>query len=406
MKRNRVLIFSLILVMTTIFTIFGTESDASNNEENSTFEQPNAVIYDESYSISDYWSTENKVAPVKAGYVFGGWFQEVAEGTQDSEQLLSADGTTTLTCVPLTKDDIDSNNDNLIDEGLVAYAKFVPAQVLSVKAQNSQIKNTETQEMEKITADNIDDISSSNPMWIRIMSSTDSKNYKKVGFDIYLANKTRVKTRDGEKLLETTKIYDGVLEGDEVVKANDIFGGVSQYVSVWKLSEIDTPSNKDKIIYVRPYWYTMDGTKVEGLAKYVHIEDDYMNYISVPVNLLNKEDVAKLAAGRVTVTYDNAEDKAIALSFKEVEAGRLLPEMFGYQSGNVIKIMGNAKEVDAENIDDMGNLETIFANIRFQKPEGDTDVDVDFHIRFLEFCDWSEADVVIDEKWDVRYDVK
>ncbi len=337
------------------------------------------VIFEEGYDIKTYWNSENPKAPVKAGYVFGGWYSAKEENAF------------------LTKEQAA--------QATTAYAKFVPAQVLSVKAQNSQIKDSETQVSVKVDKDNIDTISEDNPMWIRVMSSLDSTNYEKVGFDIYLANRKRVENKDGGKLLETTKIYDGVLEGDNVVKANDIFGGVSKYVSVWKLTKIDTPSNKDKIIYVRPYWYTMDGTKVEGLAKYVHIEDDYMNYISVPVNILDKEDVAQVAAGAVNVTYTNAQGKNVALEFKEVEPGRLLPEMKAAPNGNVIKMVGNT-EVDSDNKDDMNNLETLYANIRFIKPSTDaTDVDVDFKMDIVEFCDWKEEEVTISETWDVKYDV-
>ena len=320
------------------------------------------VIYEEGYDIKEYWDATNPEAPVKAGYVFGGWYSAEEENAYLTKEE-AANATTT-------------------------YAKFVPAQVLSVKAQNKAG-----------TGDTVTDNTH-----VRIISSLDSKNYEKVGFDIWLANSVQLFKDDVEgEPLETDKIYDGLLVGEnkEEVHATTIFGGVSKYVSVWQLNNIDS-AHWGKIIYVRPYWITMDGTKVEGLAKYVHIEDDYKGYISVPVNLLNKEDAAQVAAGAVNMTYTNAQGKDVALTFKEVETGRLLPEMNYTQSGNVIKMVGNAKTVN-----DYNSAETLYANVRFIKPEDSaTDVDVDFTMNMGEFCNWGETEVTIDEKWDVKYDVK
>lgn len=331
-------------------------------------EAADAVIYEEGYDFKNLWDAKNPKAPVKAGYVFGGWYSAEEENAY------------------LTKEEAA--------KATTAYAKFVPAQVLSVKAQNKAGTG-------KTVTDNTH---------VRIISSLDSRNYDRVGFDIWLANSVQlVKDNDYTKNepLETNKIYDGLLVGEDKQEKNavDIFGGVSKYVSVWQLNNIDK-AHWSKIIYVRPYWITMDGTKVEGLAKYVHIEDDYMNYISVPVNLLNKDVAAQAAAGAVDVTYSNAEGKTVALSFKEVEAGRLLPEMNAYKvdNTNTIKMVGNAKTPDECN-----NTETLYANIRFQKPEtASTDVDVDFEMTIGQFCKWDETDIVMTktEKWDVEYDAQ
>lgn len=329
-------------------------------------EVADAVIYEEGYDFENLWDEENPKAPIKAGYVFGGWYSAKEENAY------------------LTKEEAA--------KATTAYAKFVPAQVLSVKAQNKAGTGT-------TVTDNTH---------VRIISSLDSKNYDRVGFDIWLANSVQlVKDNDYTKNapLETDKIYDGLLVGEDKQekKAVDIFGGVSKYVSVWQLNNIDA-AHWGKIIYVRPYWITKDGTKVEGLAKYVHIEDDYEGYISVPVNLLNKDMAAQVAAGAVNITYSNAEGKEVALTYKEVEAGRLVPEMESkkVENENTIKIVGNANEVGIYNSD-----ETLYANIRFKKPTGSvTDVDVDFSTTIIKFCDWNEKTVGITEKWDVEYDAQ
>lgn len=54
----------------------------------------------------------------------------------------------------------------------------------------------------------------------------------------------------------------------------------------------------------------------------------------------------------------------------------------------------------------MFSKETLYANIRFKKLADATDVDVDFNIDMVQFCDWNEDDVTIKEKWDVKYDAQ
>lgn len=340
------------------------------------------VIYEEGYDITAYWNADSKTAPVKAGYVFGGWFKTSTENAVGAEAYVN--GGATSYYAPLKSTELNTDEDADCDYTGTAYAKFVPAQVLSVKAQNSA----------GIDENTIKNISES-PMYVRVMSSLDSTNYQKVGFEIELANSVPVLNNNNS--LETTQVYTGAMVNNVSKTANEIFGGESEYLSVWKLSKIDTPSNASKIIYVRPYWYTMDGTKVEGLAKYVHIEDEYMDYISVPVNLLDSKQVA---AGAVNMTYDNTlelvtDNEGNAL----FEAGRVLPEMsFSLDTANkTIKMIGNAATAGEYNTE-----ETIYANIRFKKPEADTT----FSMAMLQFCDWDATPVTITNTWDVKYDAE
>lgn len=340
------------------------------------------VIYEEGYDITAYWNADSKTAPVKAGYVFGGWFKTSTANAVGAEAYVN--GGATSYYAPLKSTELNTDEDADCDYTGTAYAKFVPAQVLSVKAQNSA----------GIDENTIKNISES-PMYVRVMSSLDSTNYQKVGFEIELANSVPVLNNNNS--LETTQVYTGAMVNNVSKTANEIFGGESEYLSVWKLSKIDTPSNASKIIYVRPYWYTMDGTKVEGLAKYVHIEDEYMDYISVPVNLLDSKQVA---AGAVNMTYDNTlelvtDNEGNAL----LEAGRVLPEMsFSLDTANkTIKMIGNAATAGEYNTE-----ETLYANIRFKKPGADTT----FYMEMLQFCDWDEEPVRIINTWDVKYDAE
>ena len=355
------------------------------------------VIYDDSYNIKDYWDNGKK-APVKDGYVFGGWFKEEATTTADNkEELKAEDGSVTKICIPLAKTDIDSNGDNKVDDGVVAVAKFVPAQVLSVKAQNGV-----PQGGKKI--ESASDISEENPMWVRVMTSQDSENYDKIGFDIYLANKLQpTNNADGTKILETNKVFSKVYVGDELTEAESIFGENSHYVCVWKLDQINYSGNADKIIYVRPYWITKDGTKVNGLAKYVHIEDEYKGYISVPVNINRTKDIA---AGAINMSYTEGLELATDDSGNVLlEKGRIFPDMaFNPDTtSQTIKMVGNESTVGIYD----NSEETIYANIRFKMPT--TNVTLNFDMSLVKFCDWGEAVLTNGTEvkvWDIEYEIE
>lgn len=334
--RNRLLagIFILTMSIATVIVI-PNETQAAVVEDK--------IIYDDSYDITKLWDETSPKAPVKEGYVFGGWYSEAKEGAY------------------LTSDEAA--------EAIKAYAKFVPARVLSVKAQNvaGTVESTSTTQ-------------------VRVISSMDSKDYAKVGFDIWLANRTQLfKDKEAKTPLETDVFYDGLLEGTTKKKANEIFGGVSQYLSVWQLANVQN-SNYSKIIYVRPYWITMDGTKVEGLAKYVHIEDEYKDYISVPINILTRE---QIGVGVMSMSYDQS------LTVVGFEAGRLLPNMDFLQNGNSVNMTGYAETVNENEIAD-----GIFANIRFQKPSTTTN----FTMNISSFCKWDETPQESVKAWDIRYE--
>lgn len=306
------------------------------------------VIYDSSYKMSKFWSAEEKTAPIKEGYVFGGWYKD-------------GEGTTPLTEAPA-------------DDSMETYAKFVPAYVLSVKAQ------TESGVVEN------DGKAAS----IRIISSVDGNAYKNVGIEIRLNNIIEMQAP------EATKVYDGIMvEGEaEARQAKDIFGTVSCYLSVWRLNNI-LDKNDSKLIYVRPYWTTVDGTKVEGLAKYIHVEDSYKKLVSVPVNLMTGEAVA---AGALKVTCN--DDR---FEFYDVETGRLFTEMdHNAVDTKNVKIVGNAAEVNQQK-----NADGLYANIRFKLKDG-ADFEggkgefLKFTVTGESFCDWDEKTISINA-WDIQY---
>ena len=343
-------LFSAAAVIMSGIIVMPTEVKAANN----------AVIY-ESCDIASYWSTSEKTAPTKAGYVFGGWYTK----SGSTYSALRADNITT-----------DSDGKANVSG---TYAKYVPAQVLSVKAQNASGTAA----------------SDSKAASVRVISALDSTDYQKVGFNILVNNKNSLGT------LETTKIFEGLqVEGDSSspYSASAIFGAPAAYLSVWRLDNIADKYDA-KILNVTPYWITMDGTKVEGLSKYIHVEDGYMGYINVPVNICDA--TKEVAAGKVTLTYPTGltlvKDK---VEFDGVFQGA---EATFYDDGNgTIKIVGNAETVDTAKTAD-----GIFVNLRFTAdsatyPGAGKGTFLSFPVAEENFCDWSENSVSIDA-WDIQY---
>ena len=311
------------------------------------------IVYlgsEDGYDFSKYWSATTKTAPIKDGYVFGGWYAD----DQGADPLTEAEAASAET----------------------AYAKFVPAYVLSVKAQ-----------VDDATKEAEDGVAAS----LRLISSVDSKNYAKVGFRILLSNNIEYGLGDRE----TEKIYTGLISNGKTITPQQIFGAKSSFLSVWRLDGIIDDCDAE-IIYVQPYWVTMDGTKVTGLAKFVHVEDSYMNYVSVPINLTTGEAVA---AGTLDMKYESS-----VLTVKDVEYGNVFDKMADNKSEvGKIKFVGNASVVNQK-----VNANDIYANVRFTindsaEYEGSGSGEfLNFTINNEVFCDWEEELVQINA-WDVVY---
>ena len=334
-----------------------------------------AVVYED--RTSDFqvkWKADGSgSAPSKAGYVFGGWFT----GNE-------TDGYTALNVETATAKLAEEN----LTEGVIA--KFVPSYVLSVKAQiNEGVKKGDEEAAS-----------------IRIISSVDSKSYQRVGFEVLLNNAIPLYQDDNNTPLETTRVYGGGLQvgndTKDVRTPNQLFGPASKYISVWRLDDI-IDDNDTKIIYVRPYWITKDGTKVEGLAKYVHVEDGYKGYISIPINLHTAELVA---AGQLEMSYESdkieiAKDEAGNML---VEYGKMFDEMaFNGDTAGSIKFVGNTSKATEVSADD------IYVNVRFKKTSESTYKGagkgefLTFTVNEEEFCNAAETMQETVDAWDIKY---
>lgn len=304
------------------------------------------------YNMSEYWSVTDKKVPVKVGYVFSGWYK---------------DETTPLKQADLTEADA------------TAIAKFVPAEVLSIKTQAALGTDTSS---------------------LRILSSVDSLNYQEVGFKYKLAILPETQTENITKVYRAIKPYKGASESETIYPSDTFVEGVSTYFIAADVSDIKSASY-EKIVYARPYWVTMDGTEVMGLARNNRVVDNQNKnqYTSVAVNLLTDgKAAAMVAAGKIQVKYNttdyNVVEATADTTYDATNGGKyLFPEMECHvdEAAGTITFVGNAETIDTNLLAD-----GLFANVRFEKDSNaSATATLDFQIKteVTDFCNWLEAPV-------------
>lgn len=174
--------------------------------------------------VSKYRSGTTYKAPTESGKVFAGWY------------------TDTKFTTPLGKD---------VTTGK-AYAKFVPANVLGVKAQIS----TETTKDSPSTD-------------LRFLTSVNDLNYAKIGFKIHANGKTVVVGNNTVYKTLTVRLGEGVLYKKTPPQ---VFDSTSTYFKAYVLGNV--PNNMfDTEIEVTPYWITLDGTTVYGETAIKRVRD-------------------------------------------------------------------------------------------------------------------------------------
>ena len=320
----------------------------------------NGVIYVSdatNLKFSNYWTTENKTAPVRPGFVFGGWY------TQDGNSMKAIK---------------ESDVENVAS--IEACAKFVPAEVLSVRTQ-----------IEKSTETNNGNTTST---FVRFLSAVNGLDYQNVGFDIYY-NKKHHET--DENATNITKVFSTLKNdesGTESISPTKIFGDAATHFTALRLASIPA-KNYEYVIYVTPQWTTLDGTLVEGQGKYVRIMDGYAenHYISVPVNFFAGSEVT---AGQIEMTYPTS------LEVVDFDAGTIMPDMaHSDDKAGTVKIVGNVETGKTQVEPETG----IYANVWFKVKSGETveNTALDFMLNNLSFADWSESFVTDLQAWNYKY---
>ena len=364
MKTMKKMLAGFLVVAMLVSGLMITPMDVSASE--TVVNGENGVIFvldAEKYNFTNLWET--KTAPVRADYVFGGWY---TRGTDD-----------TFTAIK------ESEGSQYTE----AYAKFVPAEVLSVRAQLEKATETGKGNTDKT--------------YLRLLSGVNELDYQYVGFDI-LYNKT-IPQDNSPKI---TKVYKTITNSETAengvatpVAASSVFGAAATHFSVLRIADI-YKVNYEYVIYVNPYWITLDGTRVDGQAKYLRVMDGYADnyYISVPVNFLAGSSVA---AGQMTLSYDSDRLEVVkveGLDRAGFDAGVLMPEMSYYDDeAGTIKIVGNI----SGNTDVEPETE-IYANVWFkEKSTLDKGTELNFTMGGYSFCNWKEEMVVDVSAWNFKY---
>lgn len=341
MNKKTMIAGLIVVIMLTLGVVF-VPKQAKAETSRETVE--NGIIYEKdstNYKMSDYWSTDEKKAPVMDGYVFAGWYLKNGERFQAMK-------------------DVESANDE-------AWAKFVPEAVLSVKMQVEKGTNA----AKETTS-------------IRVVTTIDSTLYKNVGFDIWFNNRLHI--TEGT---EFNTVFTSIQKENEDGTTTTLYPGqefdeASKYFAVLKITDIGNVNYK-KLIYARPSWTTMDGTKVEGLAKYVHVEDGYAsnNWLSIPVDVLGGK---AIAAGVVTMKYD--ETLELIKDSTAIENGRIFEELTYYvdEENHTITFAANAESAESSDVAD-----GIYANVRFQLKTGaEAKENYTFQLTDDSFASWDE----------------
>lgn len=167
---------------------------------------------------------ESNTYPSKDGYVFAGWYQDAA-----FEKPVSG-----------------------ITPETGAYAKFVDANVLTVKC---QLKKDTL--IENATTD------------LRVITSVDSLDYQEVGFEIKAGGKQFVAT---SKTVYST-LYGFVDELQQSYVPTDVFSKTdSKYFMTKRLVNIPR-SEFEELFQITPFWTTIDGTRVYGTLRAVELSE-------------------------------------------------------------------------------------------------------------------------------------
>ena len=167
---------------------------------------------------------ESNTYPSKDGYVFAGWYQDAA-----FEKPVSG-----------------------ITPETGAYAKFVDANVLTVKCQLKK-----------------DTLAESATTDLRVITSVDSLQYQEIGFEIKAGEKQYVTT---SKTVYRT-LYGYADESQQSYVPADVFSKTdSKYFMTKRLVNIPR-SEFEEVFQITPFWTTIDGTRVYGTLRAVELSE-------------------------------------------------------------------------------------------------------------------------------------
>jgi len=206
--------------------------------------------------------------------------------------------------------------------GQAAYAKFVSADLLTVKIQVSE---------------NTQGSSSTN---MRMVSSVDTLNYAGVGLTV------EYHRDDGTTSTQTfagNKVFNEIIASAESGVDYDYNAKVFDTESSWFITATITDitsDNYDNNFVIKPYWVTFDGTYVYGESRYVQIQDAYSNVVPVSIKADSQEavDAFSISGKKITERRYYAGQKYATLLVEE--SRNTLPSLTSYtvqSSGTTVR---------------------------------------------------------------------
>lgn len=274
------------------------------------------------------------------------------------------------------------------------YAKFVPSYLAGISCQ------IDTGEGETRN--------------LRVVSLVHGEYYSAVGFNVYgRYDADGNGTNEKEWLMyshlsnkaETTTLYRGLYadkDGQQVKRMpQDVFGADAEgfYFTTVSLTGIGVKTSgnktvdfKDATMIVQPYWITLDGTYVEGMAEFNRVNDYYNKIVNVSVNLKNASDIA---VGLVNITCPDG------FTLVEGETGRVFEQMACAQKGTIVRCVGNVENINANS----QNPNDVYINLRFQGPDTVTLGTNTFAASIPDkgFCNNVENEKTDVDVWNIRY---
>lgn len=300
---EKAVLCALAIIMATGIMFFGGESSVAYAEE-------------ETYYITEPQSglniTNNMVAPKpttegKETYIFAGYF---SDRTCETPVVESTEAT--------------------------VYKKFVPADIMSVKAQVTEGTRSDTNKTD-----------------MRLVTTVDSLDYQEVGFDVYFNGaKTPVNAK-------STTVYKRILaadKGNSFGYSPESFSVDADYFTTVNLVNIAN-KNFDKTFFIKPYWKTLDGTKVYGMSRMARVSDSYNHIVNVPVRMYTND---LIETGSFALSYDTD-----ILTYVGNDNGDL------FDSVTVAADVANA-QVNVTTTATIENPDGMVVNLRFKVNEGAT----------------------------------
>lgn len=213
---------------------------------------------------------ESNNIPVYSGYLFAGWMKENDNGALKV---------------------ISSKNN-------AKYAKFVPEELLTIKAQTTQsaVPNIEGAE---------DGNKYAGKYVFRFVSSVESLNYYSVGYEVV--------AKDGTTYTNTADAVchriDSTTNGAEYTYSPKVINVESEYFITAKFPVDPGENNKNlnDLYTVRAFWKTLDGTMVYGAPRKLSVSDCLATTTTLNMSFVSESTDNIDEATVLAVTYDEGK---------------------------------------------------------------------------------------------------